>query len=189
MKKIIFSLAGILVSLLYSYGQNLAINTDGSAADANAILDIKSNNKGILIPRMSSAARLSIAPTKGLLVYDSTTQSFWYNTGVQWKSIASSEALSGGGAWLLTGNSGIDTSNFLGTIDDRILNFRVSNTPSGRIDQFRGNTFFGYKTGLGFGDGEENTAIGQEALANNTDGTFNTAAGYQSMAHNTTGYE
>jgi hypothetical protein len=153
MKKIILTLAGTLVSLLYGYGQNLAINTDGSAADANAILDIKSNNKGILIPRMSSAARLSIAPTKGLLLYDSTTQSFWFNNGTLWKSIASSEALSTAGAWLLNGNSGTDTTNFLGTIDDRILNFRVSNLPSGRIDQFRGNTFFGYKTGLGFGNG------------------------------------
>src|SRR5690349_5541231 len=100
MKKICLSLVGILMLTCYGYAQHLAINADGSLPDANAILDIKSNNKGILIPRMSSAARLAIPPTKGLLVYDSTTQSFWYNTGTLWKSIASSEALSTSGAWL-----------------------------------------------------------------------------------------
>src|SRR5688500_18729749 len=174
MKKIILTFAGILVSLLYGYGQNLAINTDGSAADANAILDIKSNNKGILIPRMSSAARLGIPPTKGLLVYDSTTQSFWYNTGVQWKPIAAATALSTGNAWLLTGNSGTDSSHFLSTLDNVPLNFRVNDIASGRIDHIAGNTFFGYKSGLDNTPGSENTAIGFESLLNNTEGVFNT---------------
>jgi hypothetical protein len=66
MKKLFLSLVGILVLTCYGYAQNLAINADGSLPDANAILDVKSNNKGILIPRMSSAARLAIPPTKGL---------------------------------------------------------------------------------------------------------------------------
>jgi trimeric autotransporter adhesin len=43
-----------------SFAQNVAINEDGSAANPNAILDIKSFNKGILIPRLSTAGRLSI---------------------------------------------------------------------------------------------------------------------------------
>ncbi|MFN8305800.1 MAG: hypothetical protein U0T79_03415 [Ferruginibacter sp.] len=35
--------------------QSVAINTDGSTANTSAILDVKSNTKGILIPRMSKA--------------------------------------------------------------------------------------------------------------------------------------
>src|SRR5687767_16010835 len=104
MKKVTLTLFIACIGMLYGYGQNLAINADGSLPDANAILDVKSNNKGILIPRMSSAARLAIPPTKGLLVYDSTTQSFWYNTGIEWKSIAAGTALSTPGAWLTGGN-------------------------------------------------------------------------------------
>src|SRR5688572_29921851 len=130
MKKISFISTACLLLCLCTNAQNLAINADGSAPDANAILDVKSNNKGILIPRMSTAARLAIPPTKGLLVYDSTTQSFWYNTGTQWNSIAASTALSSADAWLLTGNSGTDSTNFLGTLDNVPLNIRVNNTPS-----------------------------------------------------------
>jgi len=33
--------------------QSLSINTDGSTADASALLDVKSTAKGILVPRMS----------------------------------------------------------------------------------------------------------------------------------------
>jgi hypothetical protein len=36
--------------VLTATAQNLAVNTDGSLANPNAILDIKSGNKGILIP-------------------------------------------------------------------------------------------------------------------------------------------
>src|SRR5687768_997146 len=114
MKKIFLTLAAITIWMVNVKGQNLAINTDGSAANANAILDVKSNNKGVLIPRMSTASRLAIPPTKGLLVYDSTTHSFWYNTGTEWQSIATSTALSSANAWLLTGNAGTDSTNFLG---------------------------------------------------------------------------
>ena len=78
--------------------QNVAINTDGSLADTNAILDIKSTNKGILIPRMSSAMRLSIPATKGLLVFDTITNSFWYHTGAIWQNLGVTS-----NSWLLTG--------------------------------------------------------------------------------------
>lgn len=50
--------------------QSLSINTDGSAANTNAILDIKSTSKGILIPRLTAAQIAAISgPAEGLLVY------------------------------------------------------------------------------------------------------------------------
>src|SRR5688500_15774559 len=160
MKKIILTVFITCTCMLYGYGQNLAINTDGSLPDINAILDVKSNNKGILIPRMSSAARLAIPPTKGLLVYDSTTQSFWYNTGLEWKSIASSTALSAANAWLVSGNTGLDSNSaVLGTTDNVPLYFMVNSSRAGRIDGNAGNTFLGYRSNFDnpFG-GQENTA-------------------------------
>ncbi|HEX6180600.1 MAG TPA: hypothetical protein VFZ47_05100, partial [Chitinophagaceae bacterium] len=110
--------------------QNVAINTDGSKANPNAILDVQSANKGLLIPRMSSEARLKIPNTQGLLVYDTNTNSFWYNTGRSWLSISStvSEAASLTDAWLLGGNAGtVDGTHFLGTTDNVPLNVRVNN--------------------------------------------------------------
>ena len=38
----------------------IGINEDNSQPDASAILDVKSTDKGILIPRMTSAQRVAI---------------------------------------------------------------------------------------------------------------------------------
>jgi hypothetical protein len=81
MKKHFMLTAVWLHFLLPVFSQNIAINADGSHPDPNAILDIQSGSKGLLIPRMGSAARVAIPNTRGLLVFDTTTNSVWYNTG------------------------------------------------------------------------------------------------------------
>lgn len=53
--------------------------------DPSARLELNAQDKGVLIPRMSSAQRQMIPnPTNGLLVFDVTTVGFWYFDGVQW---------------------------------------------------------------------------------------------------------
>jgi hypothetical protein len=129
----------------------VAINTDGSKANPNAIVDIKSSTKGLLIPRITSEARLKIPNTQGLMVYDINTNSFWYNTGKSWQNMVMSAAnLSiADSAWLLTGNAGtVDGTHFLGTKDNVPLNIRVNNRRSARIDPTLNNTFWGYQSGL-----------------------------------------
>src|SRR5690242_13171498 len=149
MKKICLPLFALLCCVCTTRAQSVAINTDGSLPDPNAILDVKSGTKGLLIPRMDSIARMAIPATKGLLVYDTTTSSFWYNTGAQWKNISAAAALAvADSAWRLTGNSGTnDSTNFLGTTDNVPLNIRVNNQPSGRIDPVAGNSFWGFRSG------------------------------------------
>lgn len=69
-------------------GQSVAINDDGTVAHPSAMLDVKVSaaaKKGVLIPRMTSAERTAIAsPAVGLLVYDTSTKSFWYYNGTAW---------------------------------------------------------------------------------------------------------
>jgi len=92
-------------------------------------------------------------------------------------------------AWLTTGNSGmVDGTNYIGTSDNKPLDFRVNNTISGRIDP-TGPTFFGYKAGFANNNGSapSNAGFGFEALAGNTTGTQNTSVGYQALLVNTTG--
>jgi len=172
-----------------SMSQNVAINTDGSKADLNAIVDIKSTNKGLLIPRMTTAQRMKIPQTTGLMVYDVTTKSFWYSNGESWHSIASTDApVTTTDAWLLTGNAGtVDNVNFLGTIDNVPLNFRVNNEKAGRIDANTNNTFFGHRAGMNVTVGGNNTAVGSSALLANTSGTGNTGVGTFSLSSNTSG--
>ena len=62
--------------------QNIAVNTDGSQPDNSAILDIKSNSKGLLVPRLTTLQRTNIAgPAMGLTVFDTETFSYWMYRG------------------------------------------------------------------------------------------------------------
>lgn len=73
--------------------QSVAINTDKSAANPSAMLDVKSNTKGLLIPRTSTISRLAITnPAKGLMLYDTTAGSFWFYNGTSWNSLSSGGA-------------------------------------------------------------------------------------------------
>lgn len=49
-----------------------------------------------MLPRTSTATRLTIPNTKGLLVYDTISSTFWYNDGSAWQQISNgSSALNG----------------------------------------------------------------------------------------------
>lgn len=111
--KPILSLGLLLTLALNAASQSLAINNDGSQADASAILDIKSSAKGLLVPRVSSTAAVS-SPATGLLVYvTSGTVGFYYNAGTSavpaWKMLLQSD----GNASSLTN---IPAANITGTL-------------------------------------------------------------------------
>jgi hypothetical protein len=86
-----FILAFMLFFALNTFGQqNVAINNDGSPPNPSAILDVQSNEKGILIPRMTTIERENIQnPPAGLMVYDIDIESFFYHTGINgiWKNM------------------------------------------------------------------------------------------------------
>ncbi len=79
----------------------VGINRDSTRANPSAMLDVKSFDKGVLIPRMSTAQKAAIAsPAKGLLVFDITTNSFWFYNGTAWVEIgkpAGSTGVTGSG--------------------------------------------------------------------------------------------
>ncbi|MFK5857052.1 MAG: FISUMP domain-containing protein [Bacteroidota bacterium] len=90
MKKITTLLFLFIISIASLISQ-VAINTDGSTADNSAILDIKSFNKGVLIPRMTNAMIEAIpSPANGLLVYstdDNCTYCF-HAADNEWKELS-----------------------------------------------------------------------------------------------------
>lgn len=80
MKKLIVLLACISPAILFA--QSVAINADASQPDNSAMLDIKSNSKGLLMPRLTSQQRTSISgPALGLTVFDNETASYWMYRG------------------------------------------------------------------------------------------------------------
>lgn len=120
MKKVFFLTVvavGITISLSSMQAQSVAINTDKSVANPSAMLDVKSNTKGLLIPRTSTTSRLAIAnPAKGLMLYDTTAGSFWFYNGVSWNTLSSGSSTnywSANGSDIYNntaGNVGIGTS-------------------------------------------------------------------------------
>lgn len=126
-------LSGILIFTLLCFfenkifvQQNVGIGT--TTPSASALLDVSANNKGILIPRLTSAQRAAIvAPANGLMLYDTDTKSFWYYNGTAWANMA----LSAG--WALQGNAAPPTS-FIGTTNTQALNFKVNNSSVGIVD-------------------------------------------------------
>lgn len=117
--------------------------------------------------------------------------------------------------WNLSGNTGILSSNFLGTNDNANLIFKTNGvermriTTKGQIETYNTgesvfigegaganddlssnlNVFIGYKSGYSNTTGSYNIANGYRALYSNTEGYDNTANGYRSLLSNITGYQ
>jgi uncharacterized protein (TIGR02145 family) len=65
----------------------VGINASGSQPDASAGLDVSFNNKGFLMPRMTTPQRNAIqTPAEGLLIFNLTTGCIDYYLGSSWKS-------------------------------------------------------------------------------------------------------
>ncbi|MEI7726608.1 MAG: hypothetical protein WCK09_15980 [Bacteroidota bacterium] len=189
MKKRCFFLLLLLCGFSQVHAQ-VAVNTDGSAPDNSAMLDIKSTTKGLLIPRLTVYQRIQLpSPATGLLIYQhGVDPGFYYNGGTpavpNWKLVGDL-----GLGWNTTGNSGTDaTVNFIGTLDNVPLTFRVNNLPAGKIDHLTSNTSFGYQSLNSVTGGMINTAIGHQSLFSNTNGTWNVAIGHQALYANLEGY-
>ncbi|HYF30776.1 MAG TPA: tail fiber domain-containing protein [Chitinophagaceae bacterium] len=181
MKKILLSSLCVLFTVYSSFAQSIGIGT--ATPDASAALDITNTSKGLLIPRMSTAAINIIAnPAKGLLVYDSVTNQLMVNMGTpaapNWQAVVSNNA------WSLNGNAGINpATQFIGNSDNQPLRFRVNNIAVGELHG-AGNVFWGLRAGQGNGTGFSNIGIGTDALKSNSVRPNLVAIGDSALFHN-----
>lgn len=71
-----------------AFSQGTAINTTGTAAASSSILDVTSSDKGVLIPRMTTAQRDAItSPAAGLLIFNTDCIEFQYYNSTTWISM------------------------------------------------------------------------------------------------------
>lgn len=96
MKRALFFLTVFSGVFFAAEAQNIAISDDSShVADNSAILDIHSDSKGMLIPRLTFSQRQSVAsPANGLLIYQTDEkEGFYVNQGTpanpEWVGISS----------------------------------------------------------------------------------------------------
>lgn len=210
MKYNLFSIAFLLILLSSTttlLGQGVGINDDNSTPDASAMLDVKSTNKGMLVPRMTSTQRSTIAaPATGLLVFDQTTTSFWFYDGAAWIELASGN-ISGLSDTDLDTKIDVeqttDADSIVFTIEGieywsmvgaRLETNNTGNSVfigegAGAVDDLSDNknVFMGYRAGYKTTTGGNNIATGYQALYENTTGTNNIGQGYQALYYNITG--
>jgi len=102
MKKVFIKASKLLIcflticSIQQLGAQSIGINEDGSSPNSNAILDIKSTSKGLLIPRMSTLERTSMPlgiTELGMMVYDQDMKSYMLYTGADWVPVGAGASL------------------------------------------------------------------------------------------------
>lgn len=65
------------------------LGVGSTSPHASSLVDIQSTNKGLLLPRMTTAQRTAIAsPAAGLLVFDTSLNSMFMYDGIQWQTFA-----------------------------------------------------------------------------------------------------
>lgn len=183
--------------LFYSGGNKLVtISPDGQFRfgntgpfNSNAVLQLNSNTKGVLLPRVPAAtiAAMTGIPA-GMILFNSNSNKYMVFNGSGWENLLSSAGT--GIAWQTAGNAGtVDGTDFIGTTDNVPFNIRVNNEPSGKIDHLLENTFLGYRSGFTNSGGIKNTGIGAYSLYYNSNGYRNTAIGFEALINNNAGYE
>ena len=171
-----------------SFGQSLGIGT--TVPNINAVLEVNSTTKGLLIPRVVLTSTTAAAPlgafVAGMLVYNTASVNDvvpgYYGTyGSKWIRLDDGlKTLS------IFGNDQTNfTTDFIGTTDDNDVVFRRSNIRAGILST----------TNTSWGNGAlnpasvifNNTAVGSNALESNTSGGDNTALGFSASKLNTQG--
>jgi hypothetical protein len=152
-----------------SMAQNVGVNADGSTADPSAMLDIKSTDKGMLIPRMSLTERGLIAmPATGLLIFQTdNTPGFYYNSGTPvlpvWTMISTSGDMQGTNNGLLIGQGTGNPSTFTpaSTANDQFLSTPTAGgTPTWTTpSDVTGSAVVTVTNGAGQGVGNGNSSI------------------------------
>ncbi|MFO0399837.1 MAG: hypothetical protein ACK50T_09460, partial [Sphingobacteriia bacterium] len=127
-----FTLAFLLLSIGLSYAQ-VGIGTTTPNAKALLELNIGTTPRGLLLPRLTDAERVTLAPgaaERGMLIYNTTQNQIQVWNGTTWIDLSS-----GGGSspWEQTGDNVYPTDNTayvgIGTTDPR-WNLEVFNPAS-----------------------------------------------------------
>jgi hypothetical protein len=157
--RLLFTLLTACLSIIAFSQQGVAINTDGTAPHASAMLDVKSTTRGLLTPRMTYAQRTAIAsPAAGLIVYQTDTnlkieKGLYLYDGTAWRKLTDLSDLSSATLWTKTGDdqySAVDGNVGIGT-----------NSPDSKLDVNGNLRLTGGARALRFETSQGGTGTGQ----------------------------
>jgi len=207
MKKIIL-ISALLFLIHPGLRSQVGINTDGSLPDVSAMLDVKSTEKGLLIPRMNGQQMFLIpSPATGLLIYNTEDNSIYQFNSIAWTKLVA------GSSSMLSDRNGDTKVEVEKNYNEDIIRFTTAGTEflnirNGRLNvtgtgysvflgdgagfsddlASRSNTFLGYYSGFSTTIGLLNVAIGAYTMEKNL-ANYNTAVGGRALGLNESGYE
>ena len=189
-----------ITCVLFMHVTFAQIGIGTTSPNDNAILDVYSTNKGLLIPRLTLTSTTSFSPLSahvaGMLVYNTATvgdvtPGFYYNTGSAWSRVSagtiditvdansnhlSSDALDS----LTTGTDNLIFGEFAGggvkTADRNVIIGDGTLTFSTSIDD--DNVLFGTSVGVSSTIGRRNILMGLNTAYNGIVGNENIAIGF-----------
>lgn len=132
------------------------VSGSDNLANPDAILELESSNKGLLLPRVALTGTTSASPLsthiKGMTVYNTAHVSdvdsgMYYNDGTRWVRLANAGPLQ---AWNITGNAGTHSGtnlvgnavdgNFWGTTDNQSVIVGVNGIKVAKFDSLQNLT-------------------------------------------------
>ena len=152
-------IATIINFAVYANAQSVALNTNGAAADASAMLDVSSSSKGFLPPRLTTIQRTGISsPANGLMVYDTDTKTHWYYSDT-WKEIS----YSGSGGFSLPFSGSASNAGKVFSINNNAISSGAT-ALYGRASASGSGIFPFYSMGVW---GDNSTGVGVMGSSNN----------------------
>ena len=164
----------------YSLTAQVAVTTDGSSADASAMLDVKSTDKGMLLPSMTATQRNAISsPAIGLLVFVTDDNNFYFYNGAAWTQFSGGGNPAGtivafGGStvpdgWLLCDGSEVSRTVYPNLYNAITANWGAGNgTTTFHLPDLRGRFLRGTDHGAGI-DPDAASRTAQSTLGNSGD--------------------
>jgi hypothetical protein len=165
MKKIYYILTILLCVYVQTANAQMGVNSTGAAPDPSAMLDVRSTNKGFLLPRLTTTQRNAMpAISNGLMIYNTTT--------------AEIEVFRGFAGWVAASRMAVPFT--VSGSDPSLAIVQGSNTGAGygvRGDAATGSGVLGYSTS-GFGvEGIGNQGVYGQGVATGVRGTTTTGTG------------
>ncbi len=105
---------GLIVLSIFICGsiiQAQGVAIGGTTPHISAMLEVRSINKGLLLPRLTTTQRTSIpSPTAGLQIFNTTSNAFEFYNGTTWQTLTTSPWIPHtNGIYFSSGNVGIGT--------------------------------------------------------------------------------
>ncbi len=142
MKKVKLFIAIITITASYSLTGQVSITTDGSAPDGSATLEVKSTDKGMLIPRVALTGTKDIAtinsPAYSLLIFNTAKvqdviPGFYYWNGAAWTPLSETPD---GSETKITPGANVTVTGVGDTENPYVVNASVSAAPKYSVGDF-----------------------------------------------------